>query len=171
MRPLALILCVLLAACAKPTAYVPADPAAARPEGYAEARIEPGRWRVSFAGNSATSRDAVKDALLHRAAEVTLREGGEWFMVVDDDLETDIRHVAVGTDYFGYPSLFRGGRRGLGYVPFSGFATLDTREIKRFAASAEILVMRGPKPAGEGAAYEARAVIADVGKRLTRAAG
>ncbi len=170
MRPFALILVLALAACVEPTAHAPADPGASHPEGYSETRIEPGRWRVAFAGNSVTSREAVENALLFRAAEVTLREGGDWFRVVEGDLETDIRRVVIGGDDLEYPGLF-GRRRGVGYVPFGGLATLDTREVKRFTAIAEILVEAGAKPEGDADAYDARAVIDDLGPKLTGAAG
>lgn len=68
-----------LAACATPTPYGPAD---ARGLGYREQRIESDRFIVTFAGNSATSADAVADAALRRCAELTLQEGYDWFQVV-----------------------------------------------------------------------------------------
>ena len=53
--------------------------------GYSEQRIEENRYRVSFAGNSATSRQTVEDYLLYRAAELTVQTGHDWFEVVDRD--------------------------------------------------------------------------------------
>ena len=71
---------VLLAACAgKPTPYQ----AAQGGFGYSEQQIEENRYRVSFAGNSATSRPTIEDYLLYRAAELTVQTGHDWFQVVD----------------------------------------------------------------------------------------
>lgn len=84
----------LLTACATPTPYHPAsatDPAHA--DGYREARIEPGRWRVAFSGNSLTSRETVETYLLYRAAELTLQNGHDWFHAVERDTEEHVTLV------------------------------------------------------------------------------
>jgi hypothetical protein len=56
-----------LAACATATPYQPAGYNGQR-GGYAEQRLESDRYRVTFAGNSLTSREQVEMALLLRAA-------------------------------------------------------------------------------------------------------
>jgi hypothetical protein len=43
------------------------------------------------------------------------------------------------------------------------------REIDRFEASAEIVMGRGAKPAGDPNAFDAREVIQNLGPRVTRA--
>ena len=83
-RPTALVfgvvLGLLLAGCASaPTPYQ----AAQGGFGYSEQQIEENRYRVSFAGNSATTRQTVEDYLLYRAAELTVQTGHDWFQVVD----------------------------------------------------------------------------------------
>ena len=45
------------------------------------AATEENRYRVSFAGNSATSLQTVDDYLLYRAAELTVQTGHDWFQV------------------------------------------------------------------------------------------
>lgn len=167
MRCAALIFILLLAACAEPTAYAPADPAARAPEGFTETRLEADRWRVAFSGNSATSREAVELAMLHRAAEIALREGGGWFRIVDEDTETEIREVAVVSGFGPWPYRSRYSGR-FGFGPYTGLDTLETRQIKRYAAHAEIILGAGEKPVGDPRAYDARAVIAELGPRLTR---
>ena len=78
--PLVAALGLVLAACAgKPTPYQPAQGGF----GYSEQQTEENRYRVSFAGNSATSRQTVEDYLLYRAAELTVQTGHDWFQVVD----------------------------------------------------------------------------------------
>lgn len=60
MRVVALFLALMLAACAKPTPY---QPAVDRSGGYGETLIEPGRWRVTFTGNSVTPREEVETGI------------------------------------------------------------------------------------------------------------
>ncbi len=82
MRPIvAALFCFGLAACATPTHYV----AAARPDsvGYSEVRIEPGRYRVTFQGGDGAPAGQVEDYAMRRAAEIALRDGYDWFQVVD----------------------------------------------------------------------------------------
>ncbi|QIE54410.1 hypothetical protein G5B40_02535 [Pikeienuella piscinae] len=157
----------LLAGCVEPTPYAPAPSGEREAAGFTETKIEPDRWRVAFAGNSATSREEVEVALLLRAAEVTLGAGGDWFRVVDEATETDTRQVGVVTGFGPYPYGY--GRRRYGAFGYTSFGSIDTREIKSYRATMEILVMEGEKPAGEPAAYDASAVAAALGPRVRRA--
>jgi hypothetical protein len=50
-------------------------------------RIETNRFRVSFAGNSMTSRETVERYLLFRAAEITLQQGYDGFEMADRSTE------------------------------------------------------------------------------------
>lgn len=77
-----LVSTALLAACASPSVYAPAD--SARDLGYREVRIENNRWRVSFTGGSDLPSPRVADLALRRAAELTLDNGYTWFRVVND---------------------------------------------------------------------------------------
>ena len=65
----------LVAACATETAYRPATGSGFYRTGYSDVRIEPNRYRVTFAGNIVTDRDVVERYLLFRAAELTLQQG------------------------------------------------------------------------------------------------
>ena len=96
------LLGLLLAACAgKPTPYQQAQGG----YGYSEQRIEENRYRVSFAGNSATSRQTVEDYLLYRAAELTVQNGHDWFEVAARDT------VQEYAGYGGSPAMGNGRRR------------------------------------------------------------
>src|SRR4051812_36830302 len=79
----ALALSAGLAACATPTPYQPNIPGQATSGGFSEVRLEPERWRVTFAGNSLTSRETVEAYLLFRSAELTVQQGYDWFSIVD----------------------------------------------------------------------------------------
>ncbi len=76
-------LALALAACAAPAAYAPRRPG--ETTGYTDRELAPGRYRVTFTGNSVTTRDTVQDFLLLRAAEVTLAAGGTHFVFDDRD--------------------------------------------------------------------------------------
>lgn len=163
-----------LSACATATPYGPAG--GDTRYGYAEQRVDADRYRVSFAGNSVTSREQVEMALLLRAAEVTTESGYDWFSTVNRATDRDVRFQAIPDPFyrdryspFWGPS-WRYQRRGLWSSWGDPFGRdLDVREIDRFEASAEIILGRGTKPAGDPNAFDAREVIQNLGPRVTRA--
>ena len=61
-----------------------------------------------------------------------------------------------------------GVRRGASTVVAAGFNDFDVRQIDRFEATSEILMGRGPKPAGDPNAFDASEVIANLGPQLAR---
>ena len=56
----ALTALLLVAGCATATPYQPLDPQSRFSGGYSDQRIEPDRFRVTFRGNSLTSRETVE---------------------------------------------------------------------------------------------------------------
>lgn len=164
-----------LSACATSTAYAPAGFNGQR-GGYAEQRLETDRYRVSFAGNSVTSREQVEMSLLLRAAEITVENGYDWFSTVERATDRDVRYQTFPDPFYRPYSPFWGpswryyGPRGWSRWndPFWGRSDFDVREIDRFEANAEIVLGRGTKPAGDPNAFDAREVIANLGGRVTR---
>jgi len=165
-----------LAACATATPYQPAGTGGVR-GGYAEQRLENDRFRVTFAGNSVTSREQVEMGLLLRAAELTTQSGYDWFATVNRATDRDTRIVSSPepfydryySPYWG-PSwrYYRGGYWSRWNDPFWGRPGFDTRQIDRFEATSEIVMGRGQKPAGDPNAFDAREVIQNLGSRVTR---
>lgn len=155
----AALVAAALAGCVGPTPYAPAKTAGG--QGFAETLLEPGVYRVRFTGNSVTSQADVETALLLRAAELTLREGGDWFLVIDSGTEADIRRVTVVSHPDDYPYGFYG-------YGYRGFGSVETREYTRYRAEADIMVMRGAQPAGQAAAHDAKAVAAALGPIVPR---
>lgn len=165
----------VLAACATPTPYRPLTGSGAYATGYSDTRIESNRYRVSFAGNSLTQRETVERYLLFRSAQLTLEQGGDHFVLVDRDTEPR-------TDVYTTPSAFGGGRWG-GWSPYWSYYRpsfgwrrwspfwgdpfwdrgVDVRTVTRYDATAEIVVGRGPKPASNVRAFDARDVIENLG--------
>ncbi|HEX6143552.1 MAG TPA: hypothetical protein VFZ01_12590 [Geminicoccaceae bacterium] len=145
-----LLLGAAVAACAgSPTPYQAADAG----YGYSEQQLEDDRYRITFAGNSATPREAVQNYMLFRAAEVTLESGHDYFTVVDQQIEGTSSGVARPRVGVGVGS---GGSTSLG-VGLSTF--LGGNDTGRYTAYADIVVRDGEKPATDPDSYEARDLI------------
>jgi hypothetical protein len=177
----ALVLSAGLAACATPTPYQPNIKGQATSGGFSEVRLEPNRFRVTFAGNSLTSRETVEGYLLFRAAELTVQSGYDWFAVVDRDTDkktnTYVEPDPFYRPWYGAYGYWRPYWRYYGtgfgwrtWDPFWGDPfwgdRLDVRTIDRYEASAEILMEKGPKPAGDPRAFDARAVMENMRSRI-----
>lgn len=172
-----------LAGCASVTPYQEDRPGQQASGGYSEIALGQDRYRVTFSGNSLTARDRVEGYLLFRAAELTLRDGYDWFLIIDrfteHDTQTYVRPDPLYRPYYGGSYGFwrphwnytRHGRWELWHPewggPFPGDA-LALQTIERFEAHAEIVLRRGPIPAGEERAFDARRVIADLEPTIER---
>ena len=86
-----------LAACT--TGPTPYQSGVADGYGYEETAIESDRYLVSFRGNSLTERENVETFLIYRAAELTLEQGRDHFLVVRRDTESDRRTVTTGAPF------------------------------------------------------------------------
>jgi hypothetical protein len=157
------VLLLLLGACAQPTPYQPADGGF----GYTQQQIESNRYRIGFAGNSVTPRDTVQNYLLYRAAEVTLETGHDYFVMVDQDVERSTIYHGTGHAGFGYRSRLDPFEPGFG----GGFTNYTAVPVDSYAASADILVFDGAKPANERRAYDAREVLRRLDPAVVRAPG
>ena len=161
MRYLVTVMALVgLAACATPTPFEPADSAG---YGFADQRIEKNRYRVSFRGNSLTTKEQVETALLLRAAQVTLENGYDHFVIVSDDTETETRTrvTNLGPRYGFYPYYGFGAfpYYAVGYPWGPGFNDdVTIRESQRYTAVAYIVMGFGAKPQDNLAAYDAREV-------------
>ena len=164
-----------LAACATATPYAPAGYNGQR-GGYAEQRLENNRYRVSFAGNSVTSREQVEMSLLLRSAELTAENGYDWFSTVNRATDRDTRfQTTIDPFYNRYSALWGPSWRYYGprgwsrwNDPFWGRNDFDVRQIDRYEATTEIVMGRGAKPAGDANAFDAREVIANLSGSVGR---
>ena len=171
-----------LAACATPTPYQPISAASRTQGGYYEERLAADRWRVSFAGNTLTSRETVEGYLLYRAAELTLEQRRDWFEIVDREVEHEVRRDVSRDPYYdpwwGYPGWrpywrYYEPRLGWRYWypwygdPFWG-RRVDVRTVDRYEAHADIVMHSGRKPAGNGRTFDARDVIERLGPTIRR---
>jgi hypothetical protein len=176
----AMVLAAGLAACATPTPYQPYVRGQSTSGGFSEVRVEPDRFRVTFSGNSLTSRETVEAYLLFRAAELTVQNGYDWFSVVQRDTDKRTR-TYVEPDPF-----YRPWYGGFGYWrpywryygpygwrtwdPFWGDPfwadRVDVRTVDRYEATAEIQMHHGANPADDPAAFDARAVMDNLRPRI-----
>ncbi|HEX3729973.1 MAG TPA: hypothetical protein VHV47_09220 [Opitutaceae bacterium] len=171
-----------LSACAIATPYQPLNPADASAGGYHDVKLDSNHWRVSFSGNTVTSRETVERYLLYRAAELTAAQGFDWFQQSDTHTNQTTEVYGPPAYYgFGYgygwsPSWrfhrarFRGGFAGGFYGGWGAgfgdpFGPGFVEQWDRFDVSSEIMMGHGPKPAQ---ALEAREVIANLGPGILR---
>jgi hypothetical protein len=175
-------LAAALAGCATPTPYQANIPGQGSSGGYSEVRVEPNRWRVTFAGNSLTSRETVEGYLLFRAAELSVQQGYDWFSIVDRNtqrsgytyLEPDpLYHPWYGPAYGSWRPSWRYWGAGPGWRswdPYFGDPfwadRVDVRTVEKFEATAEVFMGKGPKPADDPRAFDARQVISNLQPRI-----
>lgn len=145
-----------LGACATMTAY---GPAKKNGEGYTSQQLEADKFRVSFEGNSSTERTTVENYVLYRAAEVTLENGADYFVVLDQNTEALSIFRSTGSTFggrgFGRRGFFYGGGFSRGF----GGSTSTTRERRSYTMGVIIQVAKGDKPANNALAYDARQII------------
>ena len=171
-----------LVSCATPTPYQPISVASQAQGGYSETRLAPDQWRVTFAGNTLTSRETVEGYLLYRAAELTLEKHRDWFEIVNRDTQHEVQRNIVRDPmydpWWGYPSWrpnWRYYERSTGWrswYPWYGDAfwarSIDVQTIERYEASADIVMHSGVRPAGDGNIFDAREVIARLEPKIQR---
>lgn len=179
---LALALAGSLSACVTATPY---QAGAARPAttgGYSEIKLEPNRFRVTFSGNSITSRETVETYLLFRAAEITLAQGFDTFTIAERHTDRSARTIVESDPFYrGWPDYgyWRPHWRyaGAAWDPFfndpfwspGAWRSRDeVRTLERFEAAAEILMTKGPKVQDDPAAFDAHAVVENLGPRVQR---
>ncbi len=84
-------LAMALSACETQTPYQPLAKGSAVAGGFSDQRLDGDHFRVTFEGNSLTSRETVETYLLYRAAELTVAQGFDWFEMVDRHTDKDKR--------------------------------------------------------------------------------
>lgn len=169
---LALVAGLALAACT--TTTTPYQPAAQGGGfGFSEQKIEEGRYRITFRGNSSTTREQVENSLLYRAAELTLQSGFDHFILLESDTEAKKSYSSTPSPAFygrygygpyccyGFPYYAYGW--GWGY-PYDSY----TREITRYSAVAYVSMHKGAKPADNPQAFDARQVIENLRSLIIR---
>lgn len=169
-----------LASCMTATPYQPASASGSVRNGYSDEQIEENRFRVSFSGNSLTSRETVERYLLYRSAELTLQNGYDYFVLSDRDTEKKSQTYAtpgIGGPGFGpwggWGPYWRYHNPGWGWRTWDPFwgdpffdRNVDIRTVDRYEAMAEIVMGKGAKPSDNVRAFDARAVKERLGPKI-----
>lgn len=156
-----LMLTFSLAACSTQPDYRAAE---GRGYGYSETKLTDTQYRVSFKARGTDKSQAMNYAML-RAAEVTLQEGYDWFLIVHRDTLVDRESVAN-------PNL--GYMTSRDMVTYCGVSGCYVRSYPRTAFSAgihlggqtdsdievvlEIKIGKGPRPDTDYS-FDAREVV------------
>jgi len=170
-----------LAACATATPYQPNVRGNAISGGFTDQKTTENRFKIGFSGNSLTNRDTVERYLLFRAAELTLAQGYDGFVLADRETNRDTRTYydpppgRFGGGYgFWRPSWRYFGPR-YGWRAWDPFYSnrfwaddMDMRTVTRYEANAEIVMYRGASPAPVEQSFSAREVVDNLGPGIVR---
>jgi hypothetical protein len=168
---------ICLSACVTATPYQPLATGTAQSGGYSETKVEQDRYRITFTGNSLTSRDVVENYLLHRAAELTLAQSKDWFMMADRGLAKSVQKIILQDpmmrSHMWRPTLLvsRGVVVGYAYPFMDDMAwrmRAEEQTIEKYEAYCEIILGTGPKPVNDLKAFDAKQVIENLGPKLVR---
>lgn len=149
--------------------------------GYSEQRLAADRYIVRFHGNEFTSRDRVEGYLLYRAAQLTLENGFDSFVMVDRRVEHDVE-TYVSPDPFYRPwygpnygywhpdwQYYSPGYGWNYWHPGMGVFWRDApnyHAVEAFEASAEILLRKGSSQTGDARSFNAREIVANLGPSI-----
>ena len=158
-----------LAACETATPYQPRAAGNATYGGFTDTRLDDTHFRVTFQGNAATSREQVDNDLLYRAAELTVQNGFDWFEMIDRNTHDRATSYFVGGYWAPYWRVHGPWGWGDWGGPWGAWDD-DIQTIDRYEAVADIGVGRGPRPAGDARAFDARQVMQNLSARIVRPA-
>lgn len=173
-----LSIALALGGCMTATPYQPATGSGASRTGYWDEQIDSNRFRVSFAGNSLTSRETVERYLLYRAAELTVQSGFDHFILVDKDTDTRTDTYTTRNNFGpgpfgGWAPYWRWYRPRFGWRSYDPFFDdtfwgddFDVHTVQQFNATAEIVVGKGPRPNGNLRAFDAHEVLNRLGPNI-----
>ncbi|MDB5455367.1 MAG: hypothetical protein JWP92_952 [Caulobacter sp.] len=148
----------LLSACATaPTLYGPRT--TPQSTGFSEYRLEAGRYRVSFRGGPGAPIEQISDYALLRAAELTVRDGYDWFRISDRVTESTGQASGPRLSVGGGSSSY-GRRSSVGLGVGTSFNLGGGPAIIR---TIEVVFGKGARPK-DADAYDAREIIQSIGR-------
>lgn len=144
----------LLAGCETGPVYKPKGPG--ERVGYTDQQLAANRYRITFAGNTATPRDQVENYLLRRAAEVTLQSGFTHFVFDTRDTEAKTYYRTDFDPWAGWGSPWR---RGRAWYWSNWPMESTTFPVTRYEAYAEIVMLTAAQAAKDPMALSATDVL------------
>jgi len=130
----------------------PFQPREGHSSGYTDQRLGSNRYRVTYTGNAATSRETIENFLLLRAAQVTLQSSYRWF--VFDTRDTQAK-TSYHTDFVGWPGF----HDRFGWY-WHDWDYADSYPSTRYDAYAEIVMLTPEQAHGEARALDANDIVA-----------
>jgi len=140
MSLFAVLALITLTACARPTPYQVADSGG---HGYSEQQTGADQYRIGFDGNGVTTRKTVDLYLLYRAAELTVENGFDYFIVGSRQEYIDPQGLA------GRQSQISIGRRQELLIGSGIRARFGEEVVESYGAEIDILMQRGEAPESE----------------------
>jgi len=146
-------LAAALAACGSLSTYKPKGPGES--SGYTDERLAENRYRITYAGTTATRRETVENFLLRRSAEVTLHAGYRHFVfdTRDTEAKTYYRSDFDYGPYYGWYWRSWPWAPGWPYPP--RWRESETIPVTRYTAYAEIVLLPEADAAKEPRALDA----------------
>ncbi|MGI9434895.1 MAG: CC0125/CC1285 family lipoprotein [Geminicoccaceae bacterium] len=135
---LTVLLLSLLAACAQPTPYHPANDVGQN--GYGEEMIGADQYKVRFQGNGITTRKTVDLYLLYRAAELAEENGFDYFIV--GDRREFINPLGIA----GQQSQISFARRQELLIGSGIRARFGEEVVDQYGAEIDVLMQKGERP-------------------------
>lgn len=96
--------------------------------GFSETQLGSNVWQIDFTGNNFTNRDTTKKFSLKKAAEIAVREGYPYFVIVDGETNRDV----TGSSHAGGFNGFFGGSS---YATANTATTMTVELLKRKVSS------------------------------------
>ena len=140
-----------LSCCASP-GYQALDSGA----GYSDTRLDSSTVRVTYYGSVATPDETVQNYLLYRCAQVTLKYGYDYFVIISSSTQPIINTYTSP----GFINYYTNKKGTAGYAYYTGGQSMT---VSREIASAVIKMYSGTKPSSMTNAFAAR----DIQKYLT----
>jgi hypothetical protein len=158
---------VALAGCETATPYQPLVTGGDSPGGFTDQRLDADHFRVTFQGNTETSRERVENYMLYRAAELTVNSGYDWFDTTDRHTARDKQTYWDDWGPGPYGGFWHPYWRYWGPYGWGGWGGWgSTTTVEKFQASVEITMGHGPKP--DPRALDAREVMTNLGPKIER---
>lgn len=156
-----------LSSCSSPTPYKESGNSG---PGYRDQKLDDNHYRVGFKGNESTSRETVENYLLYRAAELTLQNGYDHFIVTESTTDVKTRYETTAPIYGYYPFGYNYSRYRFPYYSY-GYPWsygMTVRADRQYEATAYISMHKGPAPDGQDSAYDAAEVKQNLEDKIKR---
>lgn len=128
MRLTSLFIVVLLAAGCAATPYGPVSESWMG--GYSDSKLQRNTYNVSFTGNAWLSQEQARNYLYYRCAEITVREGFDYFVIISGESATSYSEMGR-MSAVPKPNLTATIRLAKGRPPASNPDAFDARELMR----------------------------------------